>query len=142
MFQYKHGDCEYHVEFHATVRATKSLIKSGILQPRKSKAKRASDPPTRRCVECRISQVVPVVAPIEELRPVLATGMSVCSPVDKFNQYVGQKHAMRHAIARSREKGAPLTPDITAYLWDAFHKSHTPDALKSREQGIIRRKGF
>lgn len=164
MFRFKHGENEFRVEFREKIRTTRALKKNGILQRRKSQAKESADPPTRRCIDCRIisTKVVRPPAPADALGPaqehpvvsesevVIATGMSVCSPTDKYDVQEGQDWALRHAIARARHDdrsiarlhGTPLTPDVTTYLWDAFHKSHTPDAISSRQRGVIRRKGF
>lgn len=156
-FCFTHGGNEFRVEFQQKVRSTRSLLKNGILRPRKSKAKQTAEPPTRQCVDCRIvatkvtnhSGVHPDELLAREAGVVIATGMGVCSPLDSFDVKEGQKWALKHAISRARTtdstaqlRGVPLTADVTTDLWDAFHKSHTPDAHAARKRGLIRRKGF
>jgi hypothetical protein len=161
-FSFNNGDRRIDVEFKKREIPTKALIRQGILQARKSKAKMAADAPTRQCIVCMI----------KDRNGPLATGLSVCSPIDTFKQQDGEKHALARAIAHYRNRistevllSAPktvtqddvhgtvsepqptklvnlLNRESTIYLWDAFHKSHTPDAIKSYNKGQRRRKGF
>ncbi len=106
--RFEHLGKEYKLSFEPKWHKTATLLKRGILQPKKTKVKQEADPESRRCIHCTVA---------ENGKPV-AYGMSVCSPTDKFkvNSIDAQKASLRRAISRARK----------AWLVDQLHNNGKP----------------
>jgi len=126
--EFTHSARDYSVNFDVRQLRTANLQKRRLLQTRKSRTKRAADPATRRCTHCTV----------KEGDLIIAYGMSICSPVDRFNKKEGQIKALRRAIQQSRLNSKrdrkffsthELNKEWAVEAWQALFNSQTINVL-------------
>lgn len=128
--EFNHKGKQYQVAFERRHHKTNTLIRRGILQKKRSQKKQATLPKTLQCTHCTI---------LREGKPV-ASGMSVCSPNDKFDTTTGKRMALRKTIARSRaeQNDVNLDKDWAVEAWQALFDAESPNPRAARVRKLSR----